>query len=132
MGDFPNKATQFSKENQPENNGRPPKLLSTINAELKLKGYERVSPSQIVEAYELLFGLDEDKIKEYVTDKKSPMFLRIVAKQMLTPKGHEMIEKMLDRAHGKAKQSMDVDHTTKGDKIIVSLGTGINPDETTS
>ena len=112
------KEHEFKKGESGNPNGRPPKLLSAINAELKAKGYERVSPSQIVEAYELLFGLDEDRIKGYITDKETPMFLRIVAKQMLTPKGHEMIERMLDRAHGKAKQGFDVEHSGSGGIVI--------------
>ena len=40
-------------------------------------------------------------------------------------------ELLLDRAYGKAKQSLDV--TTGGEKInIVSLGTGTNPNEANS
>jgi len=40
-------------------------------------------------------------------DPKSPMSLRIVAKGMLNAKGWEVLEAMLDRAHGKPKQSVD-------------------------
>ena len=42
MGEFPNKATQFSSENQPENNGRPKgsKSLSTIIRELEAEDFD--------------------------------------------------------------------------------------------
>lgn len=40
-------------------------------------------------------------------------------------------EVLLDRAYGKSKQS--IDHTTNGDSInIISLGTGVNPDDSTT
>jgi hypothetical protein len=96
-------------------NGRPPKLISHITSELKEKGYEPVSNAQILEAYTLLINLDEASIKEIITNNDHPMFLRIVAKAMLGQKGTEMIEKILERAYGKAIQS--VDHTSKGEKL---------------
>lgn len=76
--------------------------------ELREAGYERVTPTMIAEAYELLLGLDEDKIKGIVTDKKHPMSLRIVAKAMLSPKGHEMLETMMNRAHGRPKSETTI------------------------
>lgn len=91
--------------------GRPPKLLSHLNAELKAKGYERVSPGQVVEAYELLFNLDEAAIKKIVADVKQPFFLRKIAGAMGTSRGTEMIEKMLNRAHGNTKQIVDTTNT---------------------
>jgi hypothetical protein len=40
-------------------------------------------------------------------------------------------EVLLDRAYGKSKQS--IDHTTNGESVnILSLGSGIKPDEATS
>lgn len=91
--------------------GRPPKLLKHVLDELKRKGFERVSPSQVAEAYELLFNLSEAEIAHYVNDKKAPMFMRIVAKRMMSKDGVEMIEKMLNRAHGNTKQTVDTTNT---------------------
>ena len=102
----------------PENinkNGRPPMLLTVMMRELREAGYERVSPSNIIEAYELLLGLDEEKLREIVNDKDKPMLVRIVSKQMLSTKGAEILEKMMDRAHGRAKTSADI--TTGGEKL---------------
>ncbi len=88
--------------------GRPPRLLSTITAELKAKGYERATANQVADAFETLMNVPEDELRNMVNEGKSPMSLRIVGKAMLTAKGWEVLQAMLDRAHGKAKLSMDV------------------------
>lgn len=88
--------------------GRPPLLLSTINAELKQEGYEAVSSAQFIEAYTLLINLTEARIKAIIANIEYPMFLRIVGKAMLSAKGTDMIEKMLDRAYGKAPQKVQL------------------------
>jgi len=87
------------------NGGRPPKLLSTITAELKAKGYERATVNQVADAFETLLNVPQNELAEMVKDDKAPMSLRIVGKAMLTAKGWEVLQAMLDRAHGKAKQS---------------------------
>lgn len=104
--------------------GRKPKLVSHIIAELKKQGYENVGPSHIRDAYELIMNLSEEKIVDLVANKEAPMLMRIVARRIMDKKdGHEMIEKILDRAHGKAKQS--IDHSTLGEKIVPALDLSI-------
>ena len=51
-----------------------------------------------------MINLDEGRIKSIISDNSYPMLMRIVAKEMLSKNGAEMIEKILDRAHGKAIQ----------------------------
>ena len=82
--------------------GQPKKILSRINMELIKEGFEPASGTNVIEAYNILINLTEERIKTIITDASSPMFLRIVAKEMLSKGGPEMIERMLDRAHGKA------------------------------
>ena len=89
-------------------NGRPPKTLTGVLKNLKDAGYERVTVAGVVEAYELLMGLDEDAIKKITKDKKEPMIMRIVGKAMLSPRGTDMIKEMMNRAHGKPKQTTDM------------------------
>lgn len=101
------------------NGGRPPLLLSTIVAELRAQGYERATAGTIADAFETLLNVPEDVLAEMVKDKTKPMSLRIVGKAMLTAKGWEVLQAMLDRAHGKAKQGMD--HTTNGKEITVTF-----------
>ena len=102
------------------NGGRPPKLLSTIVAELRAEGYERATANQVADAFETLLNVPEDVLANMVKDKHKPMSLRIVGKAMLTAKGWEVLQAMLDRAHGKAKQQMD--HNIEGEINVKITG----------
>jgi len=99
--------------------GRPPKIMSGVLKELTEAGYQRVTMAMVIEAYEILLGLDEAKIKEIVNDKEQIMSLRIVGKAMLSTKGSEMLEKMLDRAHGKPKTSTELS-TKNGEPLSIN------------
>ena len=104
---------RFQKGESGNPAGPPPRLLSTITAELKAKGYERATANQVADAFETLMNVPEDELVKMVKDTKSPMSLRIVGKAMVTAKGWEVLQAMLDRAHGKAKQSVDVSEKRK-------------------
>lgn len=107
----PNIAKHGWKKGQSGNpDGQPRKVLSRINEELKKEGFEPASSGNVIEAYNLMINLPEEKIKQIIADATYPMIMRIVGKEMLGKGGPEMIEKMLDRAHGKAmqKQQMDI------------------------
>ena len=61
----------------------------------------------IAEAYQILLAANEEKLIKLVNDSSQPMTIRVVAKRILNTKdGHDMIEKMLDRVHGKPNQSV--------------------------
>jgi len=90
-----------------------PKLLSTITAELKAKGYERATANQVADAFETLMNVPQNELADMVKDEKAPMSLRIVGKAMLTAKGWEVLQAMLDRAHGKSKQSVDLNEKSE-------------------
>ena len=109
---------QFEKGDT-NNGGRPPMLLSTIVAELRAEGYERATANQVADAFETLLNVPEDVLANMVKDKHKPMSLRIVGKAMLTAKGWEVLQAMLDRAHGKAKQSHDL--TTEGKALTFQV-----------
>ena len=93
--------------------------MSGVLKELTAAGYERVTMTMVIEAYEILLGLPESKIKEIITDSQQIMSLRIVGKAMLSTKGNEMLEKMLDRAHGKAKISAELS-TKNGEPLSIN------------
>jgi len=95
------------EKGDPGGPGRPPMLLSTIVAELRAKGYERATAGTVADAFETLLNVTHEDLVKMGQDPKSPMSLRIVAKGMLNAKGWEVLEAMLDRAHGKPKQSVD-------------------------
>lgn len=98
------------EKGDPGGPGRPPLLLSTIVKELRAKGYERATAGTVADAFETLLNVPEDVLTEMVKDKTKPMSLRIVGKAMLTAKGWEVLQAMLDRAHGKAKQAVALEH----------------------
>lgn len=102
--------------------GRPPKLLTGILRQLREAGYERVTADSVAEAYEILFGLDRDALQKIVVDTNQPMIMCIVARAMLSKKGVEMLEKMLDRAHGKPTQTNENKHTFEGSSLADLFG----------
>ena len=107
-GVIPPGAKVFKKGQSGNPKGARRKLLSHVNDELKRDGYETVKPEQIIESLTLLFNLDIKRVQEVISNEKYPMFLRIVAKEMMSQtRGAEMIERMLDRAFGKATQKID-------------------------
>lgn len=101
--------------------GSKPKIMSRIIKELKLAGFEPVTRDQITDAFGLVMNMEEAEIKAMIADPSQPMLLRIVGRRMMSKDGHEMLEKMMDRAHGKAKQQ--IDHVSDGKALgpILSL-----------
>ena len=123
MADFPNKDTQFSSSNQPKNNGRPKKLISTINADLKGEGYTPAKQSEIVDAYLTLINLPMTRIIEIAKKNNDnyPILFKLVAKEMLGKNGANMLEKILDRGIGKAMQSIEHSGEIKGSEPKINL-----------
>ena len=88
--------------------GRPRRLVSSIIQDLKEKGIVQVKATDIVEAFEMLFNLESKEIAEIANNDKNPYFIRRVAKEMLSGKGFDIIERMIDRVHGKPKQATEI------------------------
>jgi hypothetical protein len=65
-----------------------------------------------------MLQLGQDRLTELAADKKQPMLVRILAKNMLFGKSFDIIEKMLDRGIGKAKTTEDISLSI--DKIQIS------------
>jgi hypothetical protein len=98
--------------------GRPPKLIKQVNNELIKKGYKVPSRDEIVEAMLLILQMDFEQVKELANEKTKsdyPFFYKLIAKEVIGRNGGAALEKLLDRAFGKAQQF--VDHTTDGEKI---------------
>ena len=114
MGNFPNKETQFSSENQPEKNGRKKKIYNQI----KEMGY---SADDIRTAFGEVAWMTLPELKKIYEDDSRPVILRITCNQYYNAlkKGDwQKISEILSHVIGKPKQVLD--HQTKGDKIVYS------------
>lgn len=88
-------------------NGRPRKLVSHINKQLKEQGVEPVSDAQVKELLLLTFNLDEEDIKELAKDKSVPIVLRLMLRDIVSGDTARMRDFLFDRAFGKASQKTE-------------------------
>lgn len=92
----------FDKNPQNINrSGRPRKQLSIILSEVQELGYKCPSDSEIVEICWLMLSLSEDELKRIRDSDEFPMIMKIIASRLLSNRGFETVEKILDRIYGK-------------------------------
>jgi hypothetical protein len=102
--------------------GRPPKLIKHTIKELQAEGVEEATPTDIKACYLTLINMSIPALEQKVKDTEQSALVRIVGKAILSGKGFDIIERMLDRSIGRAQQS--VDHTTKGERITPPIKWG--------
>jgi len=95
--------------------GRPRKLISDTIKKMEQDGIKETTVQEIKSVYLRLINHSKEDLQKVIDDKNQPALNCIVAQNIMSGKGFEVIDKMLDRAIGKATRSMDV--TTGGDKI---------------
>ena len=96
--------------------GRPKKSFSLLNQTLKDEGYEPITKAQLLEAYQLLFSLDEAKIKELASDKEQPLVIRLIIKDLVNSElSLKVIQDARNYIFGTATQQVDL--TSKGNEI---------------
>ena len=95
-------------------NGRPRKQLSIILSEVQELGYKRPSDGEIVEICWLMLSLSEDELKRIESGDEFPMIMKIIASRLLSNRGFETVEKILDRIYGKTLLKWNLQE----DKII--------------
>ena len=93
------------------NGGRPPKLATSIIRELKEQGIDRVGRAEVDELISRLQNLPRKKLLQFVKDEaNTPIIVALIARGLSGAKGHEFMARDLwDRAHGKPKQSVDLE-----------------------
>lgn len=106
---------KFKKGQTANPKGRPKKSIRSVVDEFKSMGYTVPSASDIIEMYKTILNCDEKRLEELSNDKSQPMLVRLVAENILSGKGFDIAERMLDRSIGKAAQSLDI--TSGGDKL---------------
>lgn len=93
--------------------GRPRTLVAEIVNELKTEGIKPVRKTDVQDVYMMIINLPIPEITEIAKNPEKPALVRIIAKAILSNKGFEIVEKMLDRAHGKATNTIDVKDNKK-------------------
>jgi len=89
-------------------NWQPRKGIQLVNAQLLEAWYAPARRVDIEANYMQMLQLGEEKLLELGKDKNAPMLVRILARNMLSAKGFDIVERMLDRWIGKAKESVAV------------------------
>jgi hypothetical protein len=111
------KGKSFATQKQNINKkGAPRKTISSVNIELEAQGITEATPNDIKSCYLRLINIDLVELKKKVEDITQPAMIRIVGKSILSGKGFDVIEKMLDRSIGRAHQTTDI--TTNGKDIV--------------
>jgi len=93
-------------------NGRPRKTINSVNKELEEQGIKPTTANEIKDIYLRLINMEIAELKKLVEDLKQPALIRIVGKKILSDKGFDIIDKMLDRAIGKAQQQIEFNNIT--------------------
>lgn len=101
----------FSSTNQPPNRGRKPRIFSQLSKEWQERGIERATPDAVKEVYEYLLALTLQEVIEIAgkpTDANDhPAIMRVAAAELIGKRKREILNDMLDRAHGRAKQAVE-------------------------
>ena len=114
---------QFEKWETGNAEGRPKKSFRIINDELKAKGYEALTKSQLIEAYSLVFNTDEETLWEIAKSKDTPYALRIIIMEMNNKQYRaKALQDYRDYMFWKAKQEIDNNHKVTEYKFTSNLG----------
>lgn len=107
-GGTPQNLKPFKKKESGNPNGRPKRLVSSVCEELEKSGNKPVAANEVRDCYMRLLNIPIEELNALVSDNKNPALIRIIGKAILSAKGFEIIEKMLDRSFGKALQTVDL------------------------
>lgn len=91
--------------------GRPRKTIRTMIADFESAGLIIPSNDEIGKMYLYIATLNEEELKKLLSDKEQPMMTRIIAKGVLSKKGLDVIDRIVNRAYG---QQQHIDITTNG------------------
>ena len=98
--------------------GRPKKLIGTVNEELEEKGFKEATKQEIISCYLRLINVGVPELEKMSKNRQHPALVRIVSENIISGKGFDIIERMLDRGVGRPEQKTDF--TSKGEKLSSS------------
>jgi hypothetical protein len=103
----------FKKGEDPRRNmnGRPRKSFSTINAGLKAKGVEKLSKTDLLEAYALIFNSSEQDLVEIAKDKETPYAFKIIITELNDKRTRaKAMQDYRDYTFGRAVENIEVNN----------------------
>ena len=86
---------------------RPRKWISLVNTQLKELWYEPATKQDIEENYLQILQLNSEELAKMLSDKDQPILVKVIIQNIMSEKGFDVIEKMLDRWIGKAVQKTE-------------------------
>lgn len=94
--------------------GRPPRLVGQILKDVKDDGMEAVTASQVSEVISVLLNYSVEQVKAIASDKTLPILIQRTARRFAGASDKDwdwVLSNNLDRAHGKALQRKEVEHS---------------------
>lgn len=85
------------------------KSIASVNLDLEANGYKAANKQDIIDCYLRLINVDLKELGKMVAEDTQPAMVRIVGKAILSGKGFDVIEKLLDRGIGKADSKLTLD-----------------------
>jgi hypothetical protein len=108
--EIPEGAKPFKKGQSGNPKGRPKKMVSKILDQLREQG-EQVTRNMITNIYQVFLSLPQKKLSDISKNKTYPMMYRILAGEMLGDRAFDIMEKMIDRANGKALVMQEINQS---------------------
>lgn len=89
--------------------GRPKKLITHTIEELKKMGVKETTAQEIKTIYLMLINLSIPDLEKLVKDDENqPVLTRVIGRAILSKKGFDIIEKILDRGIGRPQQPFEI------------------------
>ena len=102
---------KFKKGKSGNPKGRPRSTIRTMIKEFENAGLVVPSNEEMGKMYLYIATLNEEELKKLLNDKELPMMTRIIARGILSKKGLDVVDKIVNRAYG-SQQHIDI--TTNG------------------
>jgi hypothetical protein len=87
------------------------KSIKIINNELQEKGFEKVTPLQIIENVKFCLNLTIEEMERAMEDEDNPYLFRAVCKELLGEKSNDWLDKLINRICGSPKQQIEQHQT---------------------
>ena len=92
--------------------GRPRKSFASINKELKAKGITKLSKSDLLDAYALIFNSTEEDLVNIAKDKNTPYALKIIILELNDKRTRaKAMQDYRDYTFGRAVENVEVNNS---------------------